>query len=111
MKPRRWFSFSLRTFFILLTLFGVWLGVQMKWIRDRREAIQVGRVSTTSAAPVKAPWQIRLLGARGYRDILVFPKNVVRPAYAPPRCSEQEARRLFPEAKLYQANRTGWIPP
>ncbi len=27
-KPgRRWFSFSLRTFFILLTIFCVWLGV------------------------------------------------------------------------------------
>ena len=37
MNPRRWFRFSLRTFFVLLTLLAVWLGVQAKWIRDRRE--------------------------------------------------------------------------
>ena len=39
MKPRRnLFRFSLRTLFVLLTLFGVWLGMQVKWVRDRREA-------------------------------------------------------------------------
>ncbi len=36
---RRWFTFSLRTGFVLLTLFCVWLGVQVKWIHDRHEAL------------------------------------------------------------------------
>ena len=35
---RRWFRYSLRTLFVVLTVFCVWLGVQVKWIRDRREA-------------------------------------------------------------------------
>ena len=39
MKPRRrWFRFSLRTLFVLLTLFGIWLGIQVKWVRDRQAA-------------------------------------------------------------------------
>ena len=37
---RRWFRFSLKTLFVVLTLFGVWLGVQVNWIRQRREARQ-----------------------------------------------------------------------
>jgi hypothetical protein len=37
-KPRRcrWFRFSLRTLFLLVTLLGVFLGVQVQWVRDRR---------------------------------------------------------------------------
>lgn len=38
-KPRRrWLKFSLRTFFVLLTLLAVWLGYHVNWIRERREA-------------------------------------------------------------------------
>ena len=56
-KPRRrWFRFSLRTFFILITIFGVWLGVQAKWVRDRREArvwvLERGYISAGSADSV-----------------------------------------------------------
>jgi len=36
--PRRWFRFSLRTLFVVLTILGVWLGVQVKWIKDRHAA-------------------------------------------------------------------------
>ena len=42
MKALRRFQFSLRTFLVLLTFLGValgWLGVQVKWIRDRHEAL------------------------------------------------------------------------
>ena len=38
MKPRRYFRFSLRTFFVLLTVLAVWLGVQVEWKRDRQAA-------------------------------------------------------------------------
>lgn len=37
LRLRSLLRFSLRTFFVLLTLLGVWLGVHAKWIRDRRE--------------------------------------------------------------------------
>ena len=33
---RRWFSFSLRTMFVVVTVFGVWLGWQLKIVRDRK---------------------------------------------------------------------------
>ena len=38
MKPRRWFRFTLRTLFVLLTFFGVWLGWNLHQVRER-EAI------------------------------------------------------------------------
>ena len=42
MKPRRWFRFSLRTMFVLLTLscltFG-WTLMQLQWIRERDRAL------------------------------------------------------------------------
>jgi len=33
---RRWFSFSLRTMFVVVTLFGCWLGNELHRVRDRR---------------------------------------------------------------------------
>ncbi len=42
-KPRRrWFRFSLRTFFVLLTILCVWLGVVSKSAHQQREAGRVG---------------------------------------------------------------------
>jgi hypothetical protein len=42
-RPERWPQFTLRGLFVLVTILGVflgWLGVQVKWIKDRREAIE-----------------------------------------------------------------------
>ena len=88
MKPRRWFRFSLRTLFILLTLFGVWLGVQVKWIRDRNQLIETNRLSTEAGGV--APWTIRLLGEPGYATIFVNAN------YG--QSLDNEVQRLFPEA-------------
>ena len=39
-KPkRRWFSFSLRTMFVVVTIFGVWLGWQLKIVRERKAVL------------------------------------------------------------------------
>ena len=39
-KPKRsWFSFSLRTMFVLVTIFGVWLGWQRKFVRERKAVL------------------------------------------------------------------------
>ncbi len=37
---RRWLQFSLRTAFVVLTLFAVWLGWWVERARDKRDAVQ-----------------------------------------------------------------------
>ena len=34
---RRWFAYSLRTLFVVVTVFGVWLGWNLKAVHDRQE--------------------------------------------------------------------------
>ena len=39
-KPkRRWFRFSLRTLFVLMTVIGVWLGYQASSVRQRKQLL------------------------------------------------------------------------
>ena len=104
---RRWFRFSLRTFFVLLTIFCVWLGVQVKWIRDRHEALQLhdsisvdfyggiiveggGSRMISHSPKAKAPWGIRIFGEAGVGTILVDP----------PETDYSRLTALFPEAKV-----------
>jgi len=102
--PRRWFRFSLRTFFVAVTIFGVWLAVQVKWIRDRHEAakdrpeLYVDCISV-GPAPATPPWSLRLLGAPGYGWVYV---HVADEAHLSEddRRREQLARSLFPEAEI-----------
>jgi hypothetical protein len=104
-RPERWPQVSLKGFFVLLTLLCVflgWLGMQVKWIRDRhafREACrslpgvsayfepfrtQAGVYDPTCRAP-SALW---LFGERGVKHITV------------PKRYEARIRRLFPEADV-----------
>ncbi len=93
---RRWFSYSLRTGFVLMTIFGVWLGVQVKWIRDRHESLKWSQVqvetTSRSGVPVFAPWQIRLLGESGVAAVAVEAKKEEDFSRA------SDVKRLFPEA-------------
>src|SRR5438046_2000057 len=92
---RRWFRFSLRTLFVAVTIFGVWLGVQAKWIRDRRVFLSEhdhAEIYVLEASRIpSAPGALRIFGERG-----VWAINTSG-------MSEGEiaaARRLFPEARL-----------
>ncbi len=38
-KRRRWFAFRLRTFFILLTAFGVWLGLHLRAAKLQKDSV------------------------------------------------------------------------
>src|SRR5713101_1137558 len=76
-KPRRrWFRFSLRTLFVLLTLFCVWLGVQVKWIQDRHKALDwveahpVSGVYSYPLAPFPGfPVPLRIFGQKPVEQI------------------------------------------
>jgi len=98
---RRWFRFSLRTLFVLVTLMGTflgWLGVQLKWMRDREATFNHGS-SFVGFEGNLAPWSIRLLGAPGFRDIYLLVDDVEHLTDAE-RANRKRAASLFPEAEV-----------
>jgi len=97
-KRRRWFRFSLRTMFVLLTILGVflgWLTVQFKWIHDRHEAqhwlqskLNALIINSPSRSP---PWPLKILGEPKV-DVIWIPLNESTRL--------EELKRLFPEADV-----------
>jgi hypothetical protein len=96
---RRWFQFSLRTFFVLVTFVcvsvGYWVHWSKEWIRERHEAISSERVRCLPADPfretpiaVSAPGFLWVFGEHGVHTI--FYK----------RGEEELAKRLFPESHV-----------
>jgi hypothetical protein len=79
---RRWFRFSLRTLFVVVTAFGIWLGWQLHVVRERAairawaEKREIGFSSeewpgmfVPGRKPAWVgviPWYRRLLGDQGY---------------------------------------------
>jgi len=86
---------------VLLTIFCIWLGVQVKWIHDRHEALEwLGKDQTYSQAGKKpAPWSLRLLGEEGVEFICIHTSG-------PGQTVEDQKRleRLFPEAAFVEAS-------
>jgi hypothetical protein len=92
-----------------------WLGVQLKWAHDRREALrwiidprarQIAAEGGSRIPPRKgeyfqdaaidAPWPLRILGERGVKRL-----NVSQPWLTPDApYSLRELRRLFPKAEV-----------
>ena len=100
-KRRRWFRYSLRTFLILLTLFGVWLGVQVKWIRDRQQALDWLRTKPVTIQYGAAPWPIAVSATKGVKKILWCNINGPSPAERESqRKLQSELETLFPEATV-----------
>jgi hypothetical protein len=87
---RRWFRFSLRTLFLLVTIVGVgvsWVVHQLNWIRERHEFLN--RHPQFYGEPDrKCPWPLKLFGERTY-EVLTVPSS-----------AEQAAKRLFPESQI-----------
>jgi hypothetical protein len=77
---RRWFRFTLRTLFVVVTVFGIWLGYELNWIRQRHAVLSgphvvsyVSGVNGVSPVQALAPWSLRLFGERGaYLVFLAF---------------------------------------
>ena len=119
--PRRWFRFSLRTLFVLLTVFGVWLGVQVKWIRDRHAALAwiatsgyswvvpygfsaedfVAKPAPDDPCYTRAPWSIRMLHESGIARIRIY-RSESGETFDYQSVDEKlrELKRLFPEADI-----------
>jgi hypothetical protein len=67
---RRRFRFSLRTMFGVVTVLACWIGYELRWIQQRRSAINdasvVGLVVSggpgVAFSPHPPPWHLRLFG-------------------------------------------------
>lgn len=108
-----------------MTILGVllgWLGVQLKWIHDRHEALrwiadyrarQLGAESGSMLPPLrgeyfanagKAPWNLRIFGERGVERLEVA-QDWVNPDA---RYSVNELRSLFPESEVKAVASRPW---
>ena len=106
MKIRRWYQFRLRTLLALvipLACVLCWLAVQVKWIRERREAVNAPDryvdCIAVGPAPAAAPWSLRLLGQPGYGWVYVHVADEEHLSENDRRL-ERKARSLFPEAEV-----------
>jgi hypothetical protein len=70
---RRWYQFSVRTMFVLVTLacvgFGWWVHWSKEWIKQRHEAIDSGQFRGFRGAETPAPWALRPFGELGITRI------------------------------------------
>jgi hypothetical protein len=108
---RGYLQFSLGTMFLAIAALCIWLGVQARWIENRRVAREwleahdcdildedffflfTGHRGFTYTAP----WSIRILDERG-----VFQVNLNETTLSPDelKSAERKMRILFPEGKL-----------
>jgi len=72
---RRWYQFSLRTFFVLVTLvcagFGYWVHWSREWVRQRHEVLDLflAHDATRNAERPWAPGGLWLFGEKGVSSI------------------------------------------
>jgi hypothetical protein len=101
-KPKhRWFRFSLRTMFVLMTIICVgvaWVGYQLNWIRERHDFLDRHPQVYGSPRVTKCPWPLNLFGEKSYQPLVV------------PTSALEEAKRLFPESQM-AAGIFGLRPP
>jgi hypothetical protein len=113
---RRWFRFSLRTLFAVVTVAAVGLAYEMNWIRQRHELIAQANASEesrshsmwdmygTTMQPIegnRAPGLLWLFGEKGVRRFTV-PVSAPKPDKFNEEDRERilRSQRLFPEAEI-----------
>ena len=97
MKSRRSFRFSLRTILVFLTLSGLWLGVQGKWIKDRRTTLKeftsrADRLEQIGGNTTSAPWSLLLWREQGISSFEISNEFS--------RHERARLQLLFPEARI-----------
>jgi hypothetical protein len=113
---RRWFRFSLRTLFVLVTAAACWFGYQLNWIRQRHQFMAQATADEASRrhsqwetfgytmSPIEgnlAPWLLRLLGEKGVSRFTVRVSAPVPDKFNEDDCARiLKSQRLFPEAKI-----------
>jgi len=105
-RLRQWSRFSIRSFFVALTLLGVWLGVQLIWKRDREESLhwvtQQGRY--VQLPYTQPPLGLFLFGERGVTVMDVGYEGVPPNEFS---ARIARLRELFPEAEIRECRRWG----
>jgi hypothetical protein len=111
---RRWFRFSLRTLFVVVTILGCWLAYEFNWIRQRRAVVAEspkwlayeGEDIGPMAQPL-APGLLWLLGEKGYAGVnmvvIVDELDDTLVDSWPPddiKSELQRVEKLFPEAMV-----------
>ena len=98
---RRWYRFSLRTAFILLTLVCLvvaWAAYQLNWIRERQEARKTFRTYSDANAP--APGILWIFGEKGEEIIILDAKLAASEV--------DRIKGLFPESEFLSVENAGW---
>jgi hypothetical protein len=114
---RRWFRFSLRTMFVVVTALCIWLVVHEKWVKDRARVLRwLDQFPAASGEPPMyyvaddihhkpAPLSLLVLGDRTIRIVHVPFGDDASLEIAELRV--RDARRLFPEAEVRLLHRPG----
>ena len=104
---RRWFQWSLRTLFVVVTVFGCWLGYEMNWIRQRHAALASGKASGDDpfGKPYTAepPGLLWLFGEPGYPQLVLRISPLADGQFEPIGADAAELERLkgiFPESVI-----------
>jgi len=110
---RRWFSFSLRTMFVIVTLFGCWLGYELNWIRQRDALVaknqaldlkvehEEGAWALLTFKTLRAPGLLWMFGEEPLSDLeIIFIGDGQRPLTAEEQRELERAKNLFPEATV-----------
>ncbi len=95
---RRWFRFSLRTLFVVVTVLGVWLGMRANSVHRRDEFLMRGVVVSQRPTPPARYWPRTHVVRR-----IVFGDMRYKTLYIGHAATDEDfedARAAFPEARV-----------